>query len=89
MLSYVATSRFKRDYKRIRKQGKNMQILHDTIQMILDEQPLPARYRDHALVGSYRGWRECHLAPDWLLIYRTTKDEAIFGRTGSHASLFK
>ena len=88
-LRYVATTLFKKDYKRAQKQGKDMTILHGVIRLILNRQPLPARYRDHKLVGNYSGWRECHLAPDWLLIYRTTDTEAIFGRTGSHSELFK
>ena len=89
MLKYVATAQFKKDYKRVKKQSKNLTVLHNVVRMILEKQPLPAKYRDHALVGNYKGWRECHLAGDWLLIYRTTEEKAIFGRTVPHSELFK
>ncbi len=83
MLRKIVTGRFKRDFRLVSKQGKNLIVLHDVMEMIVDEQPLPARYRDHKLTGNYIGRRECHLAPDWLLIYKLTDDAVIFERTGS------
>ena len=88
MLRKIVTGRFKRDFRLVSKQGKNLTVLHDVMEMIVDEQSLPARYRDHKLTGHYIGRRECHLAPDWLLIYKLTDDAVIFERTGSHSELF-
>ena len=76
------------DFRLVSKQGKNLTVLHDVMEMIVDEQPLPAWYRDHKLTGNYIGRRECHLAPDWLLIYKLTANAVIFERTGSHSELF-
>lgn len=75
--------------RKIRKQGENFDILREVMDDIVMGKPLAAKYKDHALTGNYKGWRECHLAPDWLLIYRVTDTEAIFERTGSHSELFK
>lgn len=58
MLAYAATGRFKRDYRRMEKQGKKIEELLRLVRLILDEQPLPARHRDHALTGNWSGWRE-------------------------------
>ena len=71
------------------KRGKDADKLKLVITTLVDEEPLAERYRDHALVGSYRGRRECHVEPDWLLIYKLFEDEITFERTGSHSDLFK
>ena len=71
------------------KRGKDAEKLKLVIASLVDEEPLAERYRDHPLVGNYRGRRECHLEPDWLLIYKALVDEIIFERTGSHSDLFK
>jgi mRNA interferase YafQ len=89
MLQVRTTTRFRRDVKRVRKQGRDLQILQTVMNEIASGNPLAPRFRDHVLRGNYKGRRECHLAPDWLLIYRTTQTEAVFERTGSHAELFK
>ncbi len=89
MLQVRTTTRFRKDVKRVKKQGKDLQILQKVMNDIVQRISLAPQYRDHVLRGNYKGRRECHLAPDWLLIYRTTAQEAIFERTGSHSELFK
>lgn len=69
MLTLKTTSKFRKDYKRMKSQGKNMSLLEDVINTLLEERPLDAKHRDHPLAGSYVGFRECHILPDWLLIY--------------------
>ena len=71
------------------KRGKDADKLKVVIATLVDEEPLAERYRDHALVGNYRGRRECHVEPDWLLIYKLLEGEVIFERTGSHSDVFK
>lgn len=82
------TNQFERDYKRAARRGQDLELLKTVMRRLATGEELEPRYRDHALVGSYAGRRECHLAPDWLLIYKLTGDEIIFERTGSHADLF-
>jgi mRNA interferase YafQ len=83
------TTRFRRDLKRIKRRGLDLDRLEGVIEALRDDQPLPPRYRDHVLAGEWQDNRECHVAPDWLLIYQTTDDEVILVRTGSHADLFE
>ena len=89
MLKLRTTSQFRRDTKKARKRGYNMRLLEETIQTLLDEKPLPPEYRDHALLGNFSGYRECHMQPDWLLMYYTEKDNFVLvaHRTGTHADL--
>lgn len=75
--------------KRARKRGKDMRKLRRILTMLTEDVELPARLRDHPLKGEWRGWRDLHLEPDWLLIYRTGPDTVHFGRTGTHADLFR
>jgi mRNA interferase YafQ len=82
------TTQFKKDLKRIRKRGKNPEKLKSIMSQLIDEEALAERHRDHVLVGNYRGRRECHVEPDWLLIYKLDGMQIIFERTGSHADLF-
>ncbi|MFK7845042.1 MAG: type II toxin-antitoxin system YafQ family toxin [Rhodothermales bacterium] len=89
MRSIRYTSQFKKDIKRIRKRSKDLDKLKTVIDVLADGKQLEARYRDHALVGNYRGTRDCHIEPDWLLIYEIYEDELILVRTGSHSDLFK
>ena len=81
---------FKRDYKRIKKRGYNIRLLEQVIALLAEGQELPASYRDHALTGDYSGCRECHIAPDWLLVYEVLQDELLLylTRTGTHSDLF-
>ncbi len=80
---------FEKDIQRMRKRGKDMTKIKEVIAKLVDEQLLAERYRDHILIGNYRGRRECHVEPDWLLIYKLQADELIFERTGTHADLFE
>lgn len=82
------TKQFKKDLKRVQKRGKSSEKLKTVMSKLIDENELEERYREHALVGNYRGRRECHIEPDWLLIYKLEGNEIIFERTGSHADLF-
>lgn len=90
MLKIKYHSSFKRDYKRLKKRGMNMELLHQAIELLVMNKTLPARYRDHALIGDYRGYRELHVTPDWLLIYKVERENLILvlTRTGSHSDLF-
>ncbi len=82
------TNKFKRDVKQQQKRGKDFTEFKAVIQQLLAEQELPTKYRDHALIGQYKGTRECHIEPDWLLIYEVTATEIVLIRTGSHSDLF-
>jgi mRNA interferase YafQ len=85
----VYTSRFKKDFKLMTKRGKDAGKLFDVIEKLLKEETLPAKYQDHPLVGKWRSRRDCHIEPDWILIYYVRGDELILERTGSHSDLFK
>jgi mRNA interferase YafQ len=82
------TTRFKKDYKRLQTQPRLLQRLHTAIDLLQRGQPLDRKYCDHALTGDWNGHRECHVTPDWLLIYRLDDEMLILDRTGSHADLF-
>lgn len=90
MLDLVFTTQFRRDLKRLRKQGAPIEKLDAVLQTLRREGRLPSRYRDHALTGDYSGFRECHIMPDWLLIYAIDHGQLILtaSRTGSHVELF-
>jgi mRNA interferase YafQ len=90
MLTLKPTPRFRRDVKKAQKRGLNIAKLDDVILTLLELRPLPPARRDHALDGDYAGYRECHIEPDWLLVYRVIDDELILVayRTGTHADLF-
>lgn len=85
------SSRFKKDYKKMIRRGKVISKLDDVIRQLALGQPLPVSLRDHALTGSFAGHRECHLAPDWLLIYQICENVLVLEltRTGSHADLLE
>ena len=90
MLTIKYYSSFKKDYKRIEKRGYDVRKLNEVIDLLANEQPLPEKYKDHQLVGNYAGCRECHITPDWLLIYEIDKGELLLllTRTGTHSDLF-
>lgn len=90
MLKIVSSNQFKKDLKRAKKRGFDFDRLAEVVNMLADQQNLPERYRDHNLIGDYSGFRECHVQPDWLLIYRIDDDqlELFLFRTGTHADLF-
>lgn len=92
MLKVEFTGQFKKDYKLAIKRGCDPKKLEEVIILLVNEQPLPEKYRDHALTNSrnYKDVRECHIEPDWLLVYRVMKETLILRliRTGSHSELF-
>lgn len=84
------TTQFKRDFKLAIKRGCDMNLLKEVISLLADGITLPPEYRDHTLGGSYVGYRECHIKPDWLLVYKIAEDVLILTlyRTGTHSDLF-
>lgn len=80
---------FKKDLKLIKKRNKDLQKLYAVMFDLIEQKPLAKKYVDHPLKGEYSDCRECHIAPDWLLIYLIKEDNIIFVRTGTHADLFK
>jgi len=90
MLTIKFHSAFKKDYKRIVKRGCDISKLEKVINLLADEKSLPEKYKDHQLTGEFSGCRECHIEPDWLLIYEIDRGELLLllTRTGSHSDLF-
>lgn len=90
MLTIKYETGFKKDYKRIVKRGYNISLLEEVVGQLANKIPLPKKYEDHGLSGNYVGFRECHITPDWLLIYKIDDNELILclTRTGSHSDLF-
>ena len=90
MLKIRYSSRFKKDYKVVVKRGYDVKLLEEVIQILVEEKPLPPKYLEHPLSGSYFGHRECHITPDWLLIYKIELDILTLSltRTGTHSDLF-
>ena len=85
------TAKFKKDLKVAKKQNKNFKTLFDVVERLANGEPLDLKYRDHALTGNYLGYRECHIEPDWLLVYRYIDDILVLSlfRLGSHSDLFR
>ncbi len=90
MLEIVLSNRFKKDLKVTAKRGYNLELLDQVVEKIASQEKLPAKYKDHELVGNYVGFRECHIQPDWLLVYRIEDEDLILflSRTGTHSDLF-
>ncbi|MDO8686546.1 MAG: type II toxin-antitoxin system YafQ family toxin [Clostridiales bacterium] len=90
MLKIRYSSRFKKDFKIIVKRGYNVKLLEEVLNLLVDEKPLPQKYLDHLIAGSYGEHRECHITPDWLLVYKIEKDILTLSltRTGTHSDLF-
>ena len=89
MLDIERSNQFKKDLKRAIKRGKDPEKLKTIIDFLLQKKPLPAQNRDHKLTGEYADYRECHIQPDWLLIYLTNDTVLRLERTGTHADLFE
>jgi mRNA interferase YafQ len=89
MKEIYRTSRFKKDVKRLKKQGKDLSTFKQVIKKLAEDVELEEKYRDHKLIGEVKGKRECHIEPDWLLIYESGEDDLILVRTGSHSELFE
>lgn len=89
MLSHKASNKFKKDLQKVIAQGKNYAKFRIVLELLLNKQPLEAKYEDHPLVGNWKSRREFHIESDWLLIYKIEDDVLILERTGSHSELFK
>ena len=90
MLNIVASNRFKKDLKTAIRRHYNLDLLDDVVSTLASGKILDAKHHDHELSGDLIGFRECHIAPDWLLIYRCTQDDLMLYlfRTGTHSDLF-
>lgn len=90
MLDVVLSNRFKKDLKLAAKRGLDLAELETVVNRLAAQQPLPDKNRDHSLTGDYIGFRECHIRPDWLLVYRVEGEDLVLFlfRTGSHTDLF-
>lgn len=89
MLTPTQSTQFKKDVKRARKRGKDLAQMKTLISLLIRQTPLPAAYQDHPLRGNWKGYRDVHIEPDWLLLYRVEGDELQLVRTGTHADLFQ
>ena len=90
MLTIKYETSFKKDFKRILKRGYDIRLLEEVIEILANGNELPKKYKDHNLIGDYSDCRECHITPDWLLIYKIDGNELILylTRTGTHSDLF-
>ena len=90
MLKIVLSNRFRKDLKLAQKRCMNLNLLRDVVNALANEEKLAAKYHDHDLSGVFSGFRECHIQPDWLLVYRIEKKELelFLFRTGTHSDLF-
>ena len=88
MRQIIQSTKFKSDYKRMQKRGRKSAKLQAVIQLLLDDNPLPARCKPHKLGGNFAGFWECHIEPDWLLIYDVNDRYLELAATGTHADLF-
>jgi len=90
MYQILFTNKMKRDVKRIKKRGKKISKLVDVLDLLSTGKPLESKYRDHQLSGNMSDFRECHIEPDWLLVYRIEDDRLIIiaTETGTHSDLF-
>lgn len=91
MRTFSRTGQFKKDVKRAGKRGQDLTKLRAVLGLLIDGDPLPPAYKDHPLRGDFAGSRDCHIAPDWILIYTLTEKETHvrFERTGTHSDLFR
>ena len=93
MKNYIVkyTTQFKKDYKLAKRRGLNIKLLQEIVKKLAMGEMLDDSYKDHALSGKWIGYRECHIQPDWLLIYHINKDVLVLtiSRTGTHSDLFK
>ena len=89
MKNIFQTSQFKKDFKKVNSRGKDLEKLQSLVNAILRGDSLESRYHDHPLSGKWTGSHDCHVEPDWLLIYRIDGDSLYLERTGSHSDLFR
>ena len=83
------TTQFKKDYKKLKRQNKDINKLKIVIEKLIAEEDLEINYKDHQLSGNWQGFRDCHIEPDWILIYKISVDTLFLERTGSHSELFR
>lgn len=83
------TKQFEKDVLKMQKRNKNVKKLLDVMDILIEIKPLDKKYKNHSLIGNYHDRMECHIEPDWLLIYKIDSDTIIFERTGTHSDLFK
>ncbi len=88
MLTRKTSNEFDREYVKQHKRGKDIKKVDEVMKLIIEEKLLPPKYRDHALKGNWQGYRDCHIEPNWLLIYKVEQGTAFFARTGTHADIF-
>jgi len=88
-LAIRRTTQLKRDIKKLLKSGKDIEKLLRAVAILAEGQTLPHEYKDHPLSGKYKGKRDCHIEPDWLLIYSIEDQELILYRSGNHSELFR
>jgi len=88
-LNLVNSKKFKKDVVRLQSRGKDMEKLKAAILLLIEQKPLPERYKDHALKGDLKGMRDLHIEPDWLLLYKISDDDLELARTGTHSDIFK
>jgi mRNA interferase YafQ len=89
MRAPIYSTQFEKDIKRMRKRGKDVGKIRSVLSHLIAGERLEERNQDHALLGNYKGRRECHIEPDWLLIYKLSEDDIVFERTGTHTDLFE
>ena len=89
MLNAVSSGRFKKDLKQCLKRGYKLKLLEAVINTLRIPAPLEDKHHPHSLTGDYSGYFECHITPDWLLIYKQTDKELLLARTGTHSDLFR
>ena len=87
-MKLIYTSQFKKDFKKVSKQRKDLTKLEYVIETLLSNKKLEFKFKDHPLSGKWKNHRDCHIEPDWLLIYQLNSDSLILERTGSHSELF-
>lgn len=88
-MKIVYTNRFKRDFKKLKGKNKDIEKIKTVINLLFKRKFLEDKYRDHKLSGKYNQCRDCHIEPDWILIYKISSDELTLYRTGTHADLFE
>jgi mRNA interferase YafQ len=88
MLKLITSGRFDRELKKIKKRNKDMAKIKEVIELLQAKKTLPVKHRPHKLHGEFTGYWECHIEPDWLLVYKITESELILFATGTHSDLF-
>ena len=91
MRTFSRTGQFKKDVKRADQRGEDLAKLREVMELLIEGEPLPGKFKDHPLRGNFAGSRDCHIEPDWVLIYTLTEKDAHvrFERTGTHSDLFR